>query len=121
MLLRQHKRTKVFSQPLKINYVFFLRGFAISFVRKSQNPRNKLALKNIKIMRKTESIFVGKGHQLDKTEATRITIKWELLAQLVYQFQGEKLITLDISEMKKTDKYGRTHTVYGKKLAKIIY
>ncbi len=64
-------------------------------------------------MKKLQKVFVGKGRKPNNFEIIRITLHWDLLEQLVYEMEGEKMITLEVSQMKEADMYDRTHTVYG--------
>lgn len=65
-------------------------------------------------MTKFEKIYVGKGTMPQEgMEIIRFTIKMEALEQLVYEYEGEKMVTLEVAKMKQADNYDRTHTVYG--------
>ena len=66
-------------------------------------------------------IYVGKGQAApNKPKTTRITLRMEELQQLVYEFKGQQLVTLEVAEMKSPDDYNRTHTVYGTRREKHI-
>jgi hypothetical protein len=65
-------------------------------------------------MKKFEKIYVGKGQNPQPgLEITRITLKMAELEKLSYEYEGEKLVTLEVAKMKTPDQFNRTHTVYG--------
>ena len=69
-------------------------------------------------MKKFEKVYVGKGlNPQDGMEITRVTLKMSDLEKLAYEFEGNKLVTLEVARMKQADPYGKTHTVYGSVLA----
>ncbi len=69
-------------------------------------------------MKKFEKVYVGKGlNPQDGMEITRVTLRMSELEKLAYEFEGNKLVTLEIARMKQADPYGKTHTVYGSVLA----
>ncbi len=65
-------------------------------------------------MKKFEKIYVGKGHMpKEGMDIVRITLKMEDLKQLIYEYEGSEMVTLEVAKMKKADNFDRTHTVYG--------
>ncbi len=65
-------------------------------------------------MKKIEKLYVGKGSMPQSgMDIIRISLKMELLNQLVYEFEGVSFVTLEVSRLKEPDQFNRTHTVYG--------
>ena len=64
-------------------------------------------------MKKFEKTYVGKGHMPQEgMDIVRITLKMDQLKELAYEYEGEELVTIEISKMREPDNYGRTHTAY---------
>ncbi len=65
-------------------------------------------------MKKFEKIYVGKGHMpKEGMDIVRITLKLEDLKELIYEYEGTQMVTLEVARMKTPDNFDRTHTVYG--------
>ena len=65
-------------------------------------------------MKKFEKVYVGKGHNPQEgLDIIRITVKMAELQKLAYEYEGEKMVTLEVARMKEADQFNRTHTVYG--------
>ncbi len=65
-------------------------------------------------MKKFEKIYVGKGHMpKEGMDIVRITLKLEDIKELIYEYEGTQMVTLEVARMKTPDNFGRTHTVYG--------
>ena len=68
-------------------------------------------------MKKFEKIYVGKGRNPQpEMEITRITVKMSELQSLIYEYNDNQYVTLEVRKMKSADNYGNTHTVYGSRL-----
>ncbi len=69
--------------------------------------------KHFTVMKKFEKVYVGKGHMPQEgMDIVRITLKMEELQKLAYEYEGEQLVTIEVSPMKNPDSFGRTHTAY---------
>ncbi len=65
-------------------------------------------------MRKFEKIYVGKGIQNENgLEIIKVNLKMSDLEKLIYEYDGQKYVTLEVARMKEADNYNKTHTVYG--------
>jgi len=56
--------------------------------------------------------YVGKGTQVEGMEIVKITLKVEELLKYQYEFNGLKLVTMEVAKTKQADKFEKTHTVY---------
>jgi len=56
--------------------------------------------------------YIGKGTQVDKIDAVRITLKVEDALALTHKWEGVEYLTFEVAKMQKPDDYGRTHTCY---------
>ena len=62
--------------------------------------------------KKYSKAYIGKGVQHDKLDLVRVTLKIEELLKHQHEFQGEKLLTFELSRLQEPDKFGRTHTAF---------
>ena len=65
-------------------------------------------------MTKFEKNFVGKGKLVDGLSfpVLRMTIKMEQLEKFVREYEGQRMVTIEITELQNPDDFGRTHTAY---------
>ncbi len=47
-------------------------------------------------------------------DIVRITLRIEDLKQLIYEYEGSEMVTLEVAKMKKADNFDRTHTAYAR-------
>jgi hypothetical protein len=66
----------------------------------------------------SEKIYIGKGKQVNEMEIVKVTLKYEELAEMVYEKEGVKYVSFEIAKLKNEDKFGRTHTCYYNKKEK---
>ncbi len=65
-------------------------------------------------MKNFRKVYVGNGKQTTNgLETTKVTLRVADLQKLIYEYDGQKYVSLEIARMQKADKYNRTHTVYG--------
>ena len=68
-----------------------------------------------------EKIYVGKGQKTQNgLDIIRFTIKTDLIQEHIFQYQETNMITLEMSELKEPDAFGRTHTVYINKRVVVV-
>jgi hypothetical protein len=67
---------------------------------------------NIFIMKTFVKNYIGKGKKVNNLPIVRVTISEEEFSQFIYEIEGRRYLSFDVSEMKQPDKYGRTHTAY---------
>jgi hypothetical protein len=65
-------------------------------------------------MEKFKKEYVGKGKKVDglNFDLLRITLKMDILKQLSREYEGSELVTIEISELKQPDEFGRTHAAW---------
>jgi len=57
--------------------------------------------------------YIGKGKADQKFDnLVKVTLKVEALEKFIYEKEGQKYLTFEISKLKEADEYGRTHTCF---------
>jgi hypothetical protein len=56
--------------------------------------------------------YIGKGTQVNGMDIVKIFIQADKLNECTFEMDGTKYVGFEIAKMLKTDKFGRTHTVY---------
>jgi hypothetical protein len=57
--------------------------------------------------------YIGKGKRNEKLEnIVKFTFSLEDLQAVAYEYEGKMYVSVETSEMKNPDKFGRTHTAW---------
>ena len=57
--------------------------------------------------------YIGKGKRNEKLEnIVKFTFALEDLQEVAYDYEGRMFVSVETSEMKNPDKFGRTHTAW---------
>jgi ribosomal protein S6 len=71
-------------------------------------------------MKKYIKNYIGKGTENSNLEIIKVTLKMEQAESFIYEKDGNRYLTFEISKLKEADKYNRTHTCYVTKLQEEI-
>jgi hypothetical protein len=71
-------------------------------------------------MKKYIKNYIGKGTENANLEIIKVTLKMEQAESFIYEKDGNRYLTFEISKLKEVDKYNRTHTCYVTKLQEVI-
>lgn len=67
-------------------------------------------------MKKYIKNYIGKGTENTNLEIIKVTLKMEQAETFIYEKDGNRYLTFEISKLKEVDKFNRTHTCYVTKL-----
>ena len=69
-------------------------------------------------MKKYIKNYIGKGTENTNLEIIKVTLKMEQAEAFIYEKDGNRYLSFEISKLKEADKFNRTHTCYVTKLEK---
>lgn len=69
-------------------------------------------------MKKYTKNYIGKGTENANLYIIKVTLKMDLAAEFIYEKDGHKYLSFEISQLKEADMYDRTHTCYVSRLQK---
>lgn len=55
--------------------------------------------------------YIGSGKKISEG-IVRVSIDLEKVKPHIYEFNGKKYLTFNVSEKREADQYGKTHSVY---------
>jgi len=67
-------------------------------------------------MKKYIKNYIGKGTEYTNLEIIKVTLKMDEAESFIYEKDGNRYLTFEISKLKEADKFNRTHTCYVTKL-----
>lgn len=67
-------------------------------------------------MKKYIKNYIGKGTENTNLEIIKVTLKMDEVESFIYEKDGKRYLTFEISKLKEADKFNRTHTCYVTKL-----
>ena len=67
-------------------------------------------------MKKYIKNYIGKGTENANLGIIKVTLKMEEAEIFIYEKDGNRYLTFEISKLKEADKFNRTHTCYVTKL-----
>ena len=59
-----------------------------------------------------EKTYIGKGKQVENKNIVRVTLNFNELEKFTYEYEGQRYLTFELSQLRQADKYGKTHTAY---------
>jgi len=67
-------------------------------------------------MKKYIKNYIGKGTENTNLGIIKVTLKMDQAESFIYEKDGNRYLTFEISKLKEADKFNRTHTCYVTKL-----
>ncbi len=71
-------------------------------------------------MKKFEKQYIGKGTKVADLEIVTVVLKMDDAQEHIFEIEGNRYLKFEISKLRETDKYGRTHTCYVSKLVEQV-
>ncbi|MFH1118250.1 MAG: hypothetical protein V1775_00395 [Bacteroidota bacterium] len=67
-------------------------------------------------MKKYIKNYIGKGTENTSLYIIKVTLKMDQAEQFIYEKDGNRYLTFEVSQLKEADKFNRTHTCYVSRL-----
>ncbi len=59
-----------------------------------------------------EKNYIGKGKNHATLDITKVTIDMGKAESFIYEYEGRRYLSFEVSKMLNPDEYGKTHTCY---------